>query len=1158
MMDSEKYAPSCRGPHRGRRTVGASRRRLWGALFVSVLLLVVGALGAGSASGATPAPGWTIDSLATASTFKSETNSQCLASFAQETPVCDAYRVTATNAGERATNGSNVRLRDVIAPGLTVKRIALRWSGFPHIEGLCDEFNNCGGQADLNNLFGKFGQHLCASSAEAGSTVAECNFATGEIGFEPIEPNDTLIMTTYVTVEGSARTVVGNASVTGGGATGVATGDVSNAVDQAGPSFGASLFTSFASTPDGGLDLQASDHPYEFTTTIGLNNEFRVDPTGAFRATSVRDVKDIVIDLPIGFLGSAQATPTCTLAHLSTRKNCPANTQVGQLVTEPEGSAQVNGPIYNLQPEEGVAAQFGFVDALKAGHVISADVAPTAGGYVLRATVRELPQVPLTHVTTTFFGDPATKQEELSKRLGNEGGGITPVAMFTNPTDCSGGASVATLHMDSWQSPGRTNPGGAPDLSDPNWVSTSSTPGSSFENRAVTGCNLLAFNPTLSAQPEVSTADSPTGLSVKLHVAQSEDPGTLATPPLKRAVVTLPPGLTVNPSSASGLGACSPEEIALGAAGAPDCPDASKIGTVKLTTLLLPGPLGGTIYLATPNENPFGSLLAAYIVVDDAVTGIVIKIPGKLELSGDGQITGTFDNSPQFPFTDIELRFFGGARGDLATPESCANYSTTSTLTPWSAPDSGPDATPADGFAISSGCVTGFVPTLKAGTANPLAGAYSPFTLSFGRADTEQEISGLSVSLPSGLLAKIAGVPLCPDAAVAQAASRSGAAEQASPSCPTASQVGSVQVLAGPGPSPFVASGRVFLTGPYKGAPYGLAVVVPALAGPFDLGDVVVRQALQVNPSDAHVTDVSDPFPTVLQASGADGHSNGFPLRLREVKVSIDRPNFTFNPTSCEPKAITALATSTSGALASLAAHFQAGGCGALSFKPTFAASTQAKTSKAGGAALRVKVTSGSGQANIAKVRVSLPKQLPSRLTTLQKACTDAVFNTNPVLCPAASVVGTARAVTPVLANPLTGPAYLVSHGGAAFPDLVIVLQGEGIVLYLDGNTAIKKGITTSTFNAVPDAPVSSFELTLPEGPHSVLAANLPTKARGSMCAQKLVMPTALTGQNGLAKTQATAVSVTGCVKHKAKKKKKAHRATKGSRRHSHGRRPKK
>jgi hypothetical protein len=1151
MIYAEERAPwRCRAHHR--RRAGGARGKLWRTLLVSLLL--VGTVGAANAYAAAPGPGWTIDSLATASTFKSETNPQCLASSSQETPICDAYRLTATNAGERATNGSNVRLRDVIAPGLTVQRIALRWSGFPEIEGLCDEFNSCGQSADLNNLFSKFGLPLCTSAAVSDSTVVECNFATGEIGFEPIEPNDTLIMTIYVTVEGAPRTVASDASVTGGGATEVTTGHVSNPIDQAGPSFGASLFTSFASTPAGGLDVQAGDHPYQYTTTIGLNNEFRIDPTGTLRATSVRDVKDIVIDLPLGFLGSAQATPTCTLAHLSTQKSCPANTQVGQLVTEPEGSTQVNGPIYNLQPEEGVAAQFGFIDALKSGHVISAYLVPTPSGYVLRAVVRELPQVPLTHVITTFFGNPAAKQEELSKRKGNEGAGITPIAMFTNPTDCSGDAAAANLHMDSWQNPGRTSGDGIPDLSDSDWVSTSSVPGSSFQNRAVVGCNLLTFSPTLSVQPEVNTADSPTGLAVKLHVAQSEDPGTVATPPLKKAVVTLPPGLTVNPSSANGLGACSPAQIALDSPSAPNCPDFSKIGTVRLTTPLLSNVLGGTVYLATPNENPFGSLLAAYIVVDDPVTGIVIKVPGKLELSTDGQITATFDDSPQFPFTDLELRFFGGARGDLATPENCASYSTTSTLTPWSAPDSGFGATPSDGFAISSGCVSGFAPTLKAGTANPLAGAYSPFTLSFGRSDADQEISGLSVSLPPGLLAKIAGVPLCPDAALAQAASRSGAAEQASPSCPAASQVGSVQALAGPGPSPFVASGKVFLTGPYKGAPYGLAVVVPALAGPFDLGNVVVRQALQVSPSDAHVTDISDPFPTVLQASGADGHGNGFPLRLREVKVSIDRPNFTFNPTSCESKAINASATSTGGAVASLSAHFQAGGCGALSFKPTFAASTQAKTSKAGGAALRVKVTSASGQANIAKVRVSLPKQLPSRLTTLQKACMDAVFNANPVTCPAASVVGTARAITPVLANPLTGPAYLVSHGGAAFPDLVIVLQGEGIVLYLDGNTAIKKGITTSTFNAVPDAPVSSFELTLPEGPHSVLAANLPAKSKGSMCGQRLVMPTSLTGQNGLTKTQSTAVAVTGCAKHKARRR-KPHRAAKGSRRHGHRRR---
>lgn len=304
--------------------------------------------------------------------------------------------------------------------------------------------------------------------------------------------------------------------------------------------------------------------------------------------------------------------------------------------------------------------------------------------------------------------------------------------------------------------------------------------------------------------------------------------------------------------------------------------------------------------------------------------------------------------------------------------------------------------------------------------------------------------------------------------------------------------------------------------------------MVPAVAGPFNLGNEVVRARVNVDSHTAQAIVTSDPLPTI---------KDGIPLDVRTVNVTINRPGFMFNPTNCSPLNVAGTISSTDGAGVAVSGPFEAANCANLPFKPEFKASTPAKTSKASGAGLTVKVGSGPGQANIGKVRVILPKQLPARLTTLQKACTEAQFNVNPAGCPAASSVGMATAVTPVLAHPLTGPAYLVSHGGAAFPDLVFVLQGEGIVLYLDGNTNIKKGITSSTFNSVPDAPITSFETAFPEGPHSVLATNIPAKAKGSMCQQKLTMPTTITGQNGAVMTQTTKIGVTGCPKkHKVKK----------------------
>ena len=430
-------------------------------------------------------------------------------------------------------------------------------------------------------------------------------------------------------------------------------------------------------------------------------------------------------------------------------------------------------------------------------------------------------------------------------------------------------------------------------------------------------------------------------------------------------------------------------------------------------------------------------------------------------------------------------------------------------------------------------------------TTSPQAGSYSPLVLTFSRQDSEQEISGLTVSLPPGLTAKIAGVAKCSDAAIQAAASNpSGASRLAHPSCPAASEVGTVQTGSGVGPDPLFLPGKAYLTGPYKGAPLGLVVIVPAVTGPFDLGNVVVRTALYINPNDAHVTAVSDPFPTIIDAKGADGVTDGFPDRIRTVSITLNRSAYVLNPTNCTPMSINAAFTSTQGASSDAASRFQAGGCRELAFKPSFTVSTQGHASKADGASLRVRVTSAFGQANIAKTKVDLPLKLPSRLTTLQKACIDTIFEKNPAACPEGSLVGSATAVTPLLATPFTGPAYLVSHGNAKFPDLEIVLQSEGIELILDGKTDIKKGITISDFETVPDAPVSSFELTLPEGPNSALATNIPEKLNHNLCGQSLTMPTLITGQNGAVIKQTTKVTVTGCptpkkktTKHKAKHK---------------------
>jgi hypothetical protein len=504
-------------------------------------------------------------------------------------------------------------------------------------------------------------------------------------------------------------------------------------------------------------------------------------------------------------------------------------------------------------------------------------------------------------------------------------------------------------------------------------------------------------------------------------------------------------------------------------------------------------------------------------------------------------------------FSELKLDFHGGQRAPLANPQSCGTFTTTAELEPWShtpAPgekEGTPDVTLEPSFTIGGDCGGGFAPSFSAGTVNPQAGAYSPFTLTLGRHDREQDLSGVEVHMPEGLIGKVAGLQQCPEAAA-----NAGTCGSVAPG----SRVGTATAAAGSGSEPYWQSGNVYLTGPYGGGPFGLSVVVPAVAGPYNLGNIVVRAAIYINPQTAQVTVRSNPLPQRV---------DGVSLRLKTVNVTVGEQNdFTFNPTNCDEQSIGAILAGAQGASAQVSSRFQAANCASLPFKPSFTVSSQGKTSKANGASLDVKVAEKPNEANIHKVDVQLPLALPARLTTLQKACTEAQFNTNPAGCPAASNVGTATARTPVLNSPLTGPAYLVSHGGAAFPDLDIILQGEGVTIILTGNTDIKKGITYSKFEAVPDAPISSFELNLPEGPHSALAANAnlcaPTKtktvtkrvtvrSRGrtrhvtrrvkELVPETLVMPTTITGQNGARVTQSTKISVTGCAKARRKAKRR-------------------
>ncbi len=917
-------------------------------------------------------------------------------------------------------------------------------------------------------------------------------------------------------------------------------------------------FFSLTSTGlDGNPDTQAGDHPFGVTSTfnfgtrlpdnVGLVRGGGAEELNAEYGLPVQEVKDVVVDLPLGFVGDTQAAAQCTETELAPpgdtgRTLCPPSSQVGMIELDSQGFVKVSARpveaitgVYNMVPERGHPAEFGF-SALGTAVILYGAAVPTPTGYVLQVSSPGVPRVfKLGNISLTFWGVPAESSHTLYRFAPNTfnpvESGVAPTGFLTNPVNCTAGPLTATAMGDTWENPGSYLPDGSPNLSDPAWQVQSTV-----VYPSITGCNLLQFDPGVQVRPTTTQADEPTGLSVDLQVPQAPQlPPNLTTPELKDVTVTFPAGLSLSPSAADGLQACSDAQIGVGSATPGSCPDASVLGSVKVVTPLLPAPLEGQMFLGTPGCGPCSNADAAdgnmfRLFIEVAGAGVVIKLPGTVYVNpSTGQVTSTFLNNPQLPFSELEVTLKGGLRAPLATPQSCGTFATTTDFTPWSTPIT-PDATPESPFRVdwdgNGGACPASLPLnpgFSAGTSNPNAGQFSPLTLTFSREDREQDLSGIQVTTPPGFSGILTGIPLC------------GESQAALGTCSEASRIGTMTVAAGPGGHPFYEKGSLYLTGPYKGAPFGLSIVVPTLAGPFNLGNVVVRARINVDPVTTALTVTSDPLPQIL---------DGIPLRLRTANVTVDRPGFIFNPTSCAQQQITATISGAQGAQAHVSAPFAVSGCAGLHFGPTFKVSTSGKTSRADGASLDAKVTYPSGaQSNIRTVKVELPKQLPSRLTTLQKACAAATFEANPAACPAASVIGTARASTPELPVPLTGPAYFVSHGGEAFPSLEIVLEGYGVRIDLTAATFIsKQGITSSTFKSIPDAPVNSFELYLPEGPYSALAAN------GNLCKSKLVMPTLFTAQDGARLEQNTKIQVTGCPKaKKTKNKAKASRARKAT-----------
>jgi hypothetical protein len=868
---------------------------------------------------------------------------------------------------------------------------------------------------------------------------------------------------------------------------------------------------------------QAGAHP-NLKIDFKLTNE---EATGSPQFAT----KTVVTNLPPGLVGNVTNFATCDIADVIRTTNsttpenyeaCPRTATVGYMDVAirygyfPFGFT-LRQRVYRLPSNPGEPAAFGT-------SVLSQPIRLTAavrsdGDYGLTVTADQLPEPARTAtVSTVFWGVPAdhqgggatapmfdgnpifqTEPYGPGQYFGNPLEGMPRTPLLTNPTSCTGQELTTGLGVVSWGETGKLITAGM------------NTP-------AITGCEHVEFKPTISVKPNSQTAGQPSGLQVDLKVPQTNDGGQLATSTLKDAVVTMPKGMTLSTALAEGLEGCTDSQFGLHVKAPDSCPSASKIGTVQINTPLLEAPMTGTIYAGSQESSDPTSGRMYRIFTTAEGSGVLIKLEGKLSVDpASGQITTTFSDNPQLPFSDFTLKFKGGEHAPLVLPQACGEYRAVADLTPYSAPTAPVETW--GSFKVDQGCGSGqgFKPGFEAGTTNPIGGSYSPFTLRVTRADGQQNISTIDSVLPEGLLAKLAGVPLCGDS------------DAASGNCPAASQVGSATVGSGAGNSPLYVPqpGKeptgVYLAGPYKEAPYSLVVKVPAQAGPFNLGTVAVRNALHIDPVTTQVTTKSDPLPQVL---------GGIPISYRDVRIDVDRSEFTINPTSCAPMQVKGTIGSGAGSSANVADRFQVADCQALGLAPKLAFKfSGAPTRRGGHPKLTATLTTKSGDANLRRVQVTLPKTEYLENAHIRTVCTRVQYAAGQ--CPEKSIYGYARAWTPLLDKPLEGPVYLRSSDHK-LPDLVASLDGQ-IHIDLDGRINSFHSRIRNTFDFVPDAPVTKFVLTMQGGAKGLLVNNT------NLCKAKPVASVEFNGQNGKVAKTNPKVAVGGCGK-KGNKTHKGHK----------------
>jgi hypothetical protein len=873
---------------------------------------------------------------------------------------------------------------------------------------------------------------------------------------------------------------------------------------------------------DGQPATQAGSHPFKMTTSFGVN--YSGEEKGHYFVEG-GDIKDLLLTQARGLVGDATAVPRCAatefLSYHGAYTDCPPDTVVGAtaaVLPEPLATDAVPAAVYNLAPPPGVAVRLGFITA-NVPLVIDVGVKPGAD-YNVVAAVRDIPQ-PLTvfGAVTELWGVPADPAHDFARGecLGSaaekpkgfgtliahgelnleEGGPTCPAEapsqkpLLTLPRTCE--APLATAwEADPWSEPGAFLGGSV-------LVHDFASPPAPQPFR---GCGKLSFEPSIESRPSADAAATGSGLDFQLSFEDPVDPGRsglvepegLAGSDLKKAVIALPEGMTVNPSIAEGLGVCTPADLdreTLAAAPGQGCPSASKIGAVSVSTPLVEEPIAGNVFVAQPDdpataapgaENPFDTLIAFYIVLKNPKLGVLFKVPAKVEPDPrTGQLLTTVDDAPQWPFERFDFHFREGLRPPLITPPGCGSFRTEARLTPWARP--GETVVRAATFAIGRGpgggpCPAGaapFHPTFQAGSLDNAAGHYSPFYLRLARKDGEGDIGRLSFVLPPGVVPNLTGIPYCPEAAIAAAAARSGRAELAAPSCPAASRIGATLAGAGVGASLTYVPGRLYLGGPYHGDPLSAVAITPAVAGPFDAGVVVVREALRLNPV-TYRGEVdgaaSDPIPHILR---------GIPLSVRDLRVLADRPRFTLDPTSCEPFGTLATVWGQGTALApapespvGLSARYQAADCAALGFKPRLGLRLRGGTRRGRFPALRAVYAPRPGDANLARLALAFPRSEFIEQGHFATICTRAQFAAGPgggADCPAGSAYGHVKAWSPLLDEPLQGPVYLRSSSHN-LPDAVLALRG---IVDLDVAVRIDSvhGRLRATVEGAPDAPVS-------------------------------------------------------------------------------------